>query len=66
MMLYVLIMVYVQYQKINIIVDVWMGGKEMVVYLMQMSVSIVYVRDNLNVLILKGVIGVNVFLGGLV
>lgn len=66
MMLYVLIMVYVQYQKINIIVDVWMGGKEMVVYLMQMSVSIVYVRDNLNVLILKGVIGVNVYLGGLV
>lgn len=66
MMLYVLIMVYVQYQKINIIVDVWMGGKEMVVYLMQMSVSIVYVRDNLNVLILKGVIGVNVFLDGLV
>lgn len=43
-----------------------MGGKEMVVYLMWMSVSIVYVRDNLNVLILKGVIGVNVFLGGLV
>lgn len=66
MMLYVLIMVYVQYQKINIIVDVWMGGKEMVVYLMWMSVSIVYVRDNLNVLILKGVIGVNVYLGGLV
>lgn len=66
MMLYVLIMVYVQYQKINIIVDVWMGGKEMVVYLMWMNVSIVYVRDNLNVLILKGVIGVNVFLDGLV
>lgn len=66
MMLYVLIMVYVQYLKINIIVNVWMGGKEMVVYLMWMSVSIVYVRDNLNVLILKGVIGVNVFLGGLV
>lgn len=43
-----------------------MGGKEMVVYLMWMSVSIVYVRDNLNVLILKGVIGVNVFLDGLV
>lgn len=43
-----------------------MGGKEMVVYLMWMSVSIVYVRDNLNVLILKGVIGVNVYLGGLV
>lgn len=43
-----------------------MGGKEMVVYLMWMSVSIVYVRDNLNVLILKGVICVNVFLGGLV
>lgn len=43
-----------------------MGGKEMVVYLMWMNVSIVYVRDNLNVLILKGVIGVNVYLGGLV
>lgn len=43
-----------------------MGGKEMVVYLMWMNVSIVYVRDNLNVLILKGVIGVNVFLDGLV
>lgn len=66
MMLYVLIMVYVQYQKINIIVDVWMGGKEMVVYLMWMNVSRVYVRDNLNVLILKGVIGVNVFQDGLV
>lgn len=38
----------------------------MVVYLMWMNVSIVYVRDNLNVLILKGVIGVNVFLDGLV
>lgn len=43
-----------------------MGGKEMVVYLMWMNVSRVYVRDNLNVLILKGVIGVNVFLDGLV
>lgn len=57
---------HAQYQKINIIADARTGGKEMAVYLTWMNVSIAHVRDNPNVLILKGVTGVNVPLDGLV
>lgn len=57
---------HAQYPKINIIADARTGGKEMAVYLTWMSVSIAHVRDNPNVLTLKGVTGVNVPLDGLV